>query len=146
MYLFFYRLERMSCPNRSCGCLAIVHDLNARSAITKYLTWFECRHKHEQDSIVFEWLRYVLILKGSNEQRKGMKNGKVFRLPFVDNGTDDGTDVISECAIIYYVQYGASVCTLLPIGVHHNFLCTVWSKCVHTPTNRSFRYYSSTYE
>jgi len=29
-----------------------------------------------------------LILKASNEQRKGMKNGKVFRLPFVDNGTD----------------------------------------------------------
>ena len=85
---FLNRLERMSCPNRSCGCLAIVHDSNARSAIAKYLTWFERRHKHEQDSIVFEWVRYVLILKGSNEQRKGMKNQKVFRLPFVDDGTD----------------------------------------------------------
>ena len=85
---FLNRLERMSCPNRSCGCLAIVHDSNARSAIAKYLTWFERRHKHEQDSIVFEWVRYVLILKGSNEQRKGMKNKKVFRLPFVDDGTD----------------------------------------------------------
>ena len=52
----------------------------------------------------------------------------------------------SECTIIYNVQYGASVCTLLPIRVRHNLLCTVWSKCVHTPTNRSFRYYSSTYE
>ena len=29
-----------------------------------------------------------MILKASNEQRKGMKNGKVFRLPFVDDGTD----------------------------------------------------------
>ena len=85
---FLNRLERISCPNRSCGCLAIVHDSNARSAIAKYLTWFERRHKHEQDSIVFEWVRYVLILKGSNEQRKGMKNQKVFRLPFVDDGTD----------------------------------------------------------
>ena len=79
---FFNRLERMSCPNRSCGCLAIVHDSNARSAIAKYLTWFERRHKHEQDSIVFEWVRYVLILKASNEQRKGMKNGKVFSSTF----------------------------------------------------------------
>jgi hypothetical protein len=26
---FFNRLERMSCPNRSCSCLAIVHDSNA---------------------------------------------------------------------------------------------------------------------
>jgi hypothetical protein len=60
---FFNLLERMSCPNRSCGCLEIVRDLNARSAIAKYLTWFERRHKHEQDSIVFEWVRYVLILK-----------------------------------------------------------------------------------
>jgi len=39
---FFNRLERMSCPNRSYGCLAIVHDSNTRSAIVKYLTWFEC--------------------------------------------------------------------------------------------------------
>jgi hypothetical protein len=60
---FFNLLERMSCPNRSCGCLEIVRDLNARSAIAKYLTWFKRRHKHEQDSIVFEWVRYVLILK-----------------------------------------------------------------------------------
>jgi hypothetical protein len=33
-------------------------------------------------------VRYVLILKASNEQRKGMKNKKVFRLPFVNDGTD----------------------------------------------------------
>ena len=85
---FFNLLERMSCPNRSCGCLEIVRDLNARSAIAKYLTWFERRHKHKQDSIVFEWVRYVLILKATNKQRKGMKNRKVFRLPFVDDGTD----------------------------------------------------------
>jgi hypothetical protein len=36
---FFNLLERMSCPNRSCGCLEIVRDLNARSAR------FERRHK-----------------------------------------------------------------------------------------------------
>ncbi len=91
---FLNRLERMSCPNRSCGCLAIVHDSNARSAIAKYLTWFERRHKHEQDSIVFEWVRYVLILKATNEQRKGMRNRKVFRLPFVDDGTDAVDDKV----------------------------------------------------
>jgi hypothetical protein len=66
---FFNLLERMSCPNRSCGCLEIVRDLNARSAIAKYLNFFERRHKQEKDSIVFEWVRYVLILKASNEQR-----------------------------------------------------------------------------
>jgi len=47
LYTYFLnRLERKSCPNRSCGCLAIVHDSNARSAIAKYLTWFERQHKH----------------------------------------------------------------------------------------------------
>jgi len=81
-----------------------------------------------------------LILKASNEQSKGMKNGKVFRLPFVDNGTDDGTDVISECAIIYYVQYGASVCTLLPIRVLGTTLVRMsefpqpWDPIVHDVT------------
>ena len=29
-----------------------------------------------------------MILSATNEQRKGMKNRKVFCLPFVDNGTD----------------------------------------------------------
>jgi len=33
-------------------------------------------------------VRYILILKATNEQRKGMKNRKVFPLPFVDDGTD----------------------------------------------------------
>jgi hypothetical protein len=57
----FYRLERMSCPNRSCGCLAIVHDSNAQSAIAKYLTWFERRNKYKQDSIVFEFLAKTMV-------------------------------------------------------------------------------------
>jgi len=111
----FNRLERMSCPNRSCSCLAIVHDSNARSAIVKYLTWFERRHKHEQDSIVFEWVRYILILKASNEQRKGMKNGKVFRLPFVDDGTDDGTDADDDKVRTYLLCKGGLV-SLLSFG------------------------------
>jgi hypothetical protein len=91
---FLNRSERMSCPNKKCGCLAIVRERNARSAIAKYLTWFERRHKHEQDSIVFEWWRYILILKASNEQRKGMKNMNVFCLPFVDDGTDAVDDKV----------------------------------------------------
>ena len=48
LYTYFLnQLERMSCPNRSCGCLTIVQDSNARSAIAKYLTWFERQRKHE---------------------------------------------------------------------------------------------------
>jgi hypothetical protein len=52
---FFLQLATMSCPNIKCDCLEIVTTANARSAIAKYLTWFERRQKHEQeqDSIVF---------------------------------------------------------------------------------------------
>ena len=39
-------------------------------------------------------MRYVLILKASNEQRKGLKNRKVFCLPFVDDGTDAVDDKV----------------------------------------------------
>ncbi len=53
---FFSQLATMSCLNIKCGCLEIVTTLKARSAIAKYLTWFERRTKHEQDSIVFEKL------------------------------------------------------------------------------------------
>ena len=72
---FFSQLETMSCPNSHCDCLEIVTTLRAQSAIAKYLTWFERRQKHEQDSIVFEWCRYVLQLKASNIQRKGRNKG-----------------------------------------------------------------------
>ena len=44
-------------------------------------------------------MRYVLILKATNEQRKGMKNMKVFCLPFVDDSTaaiDDKNGVRSH--------------------------------------------------
>ncbi len=91
---FLNRLERMSCPNEKCGCLAIVRERNVRSAIAKYLTWFERQNKHEQDSIVFEWWRYVLILKPSNKQKQGMKNKNVLCLPFVDDGTDAVEDKV----------------------------------------------------
>ena len=87
---FLSQLATMSCPNIKCDCLEIVTTLSAQSAIAKYLTWFERRQKHEQDSIVFEWCRYVLLLKTSNIQRKGRKRVTVFRLPFLaDDGTED---------------------------------------------------------
>ncbi len=35
-----------------------------------------------------------MIFKASNEQRKGTKNGNVFRLPFVDDGTDAVDDKV----------------------------------------------------
>ena len=72
---FLSQLATMSCPNIKCDCLEIVTTLSAQSAIAKYLTWFERRQKHEQDSIVFEWWRYILILKPSykttNEEWEG---------------------------------------------------------------------------
>ena len=82
---FFSQLETMSCPNSHCDCLEIVTTLRAQSAIAKYLTWFERRQKHEQDSIVFEWCRYVLQLKASNIKRKGRNKVTLFRLPFCND-------------------------------------------------------------
>ena len=58
---------------------------NAKSLVAQYMSWFECQTKHEQDTIVFEWLRYVLIVKPSKDQKKGMKNAKVFCLPIFVN-------------------------------------------------------------
>ena len=89
---FFSQLATMSCLNIKCGCLEIVTTLKARSAIAKYLTWFERRTKHEQDSIVFEWCRYVLHLKTTNIQRRGRRNVTIFRLPYLEDDTDAVVD------------------------------------------------------
>jgi len=89
---FFSQLETMSCPNSHCDCLEIVTTLRAQSAIAKYLTWFERRQKHEQDSIVFEWCRYVLHLKTTNIQRRGRRNVTIFRLPYLEDDTDAVVD------------------------------------------------------
>ena len=88
---FFSQLATMSCLNIKCGCLEIVTTLSAQSAIAKYLTWFERHNKNKQDSIVFEWCRYVLLLKTSKIQRKGRNRVTVFRLPFL---VDDGTNAV----------------------------------------------------
>jgi len=79
----------------------------------KYLTWFECQHKHEQDFIVFEWVRYILILKATNEQRKVMKNRKVFCLPFVDDGTDTLDD---KNGVRTHLQCKRGLSSLLTFG------------------------------
>ncbi len=84
---FLSQLATMSFPNIKCDCLEIMTILSARSAIAKYLTWFERQQKHEQESNVFEWCRYVLLFKTSNIQRKGRKSETVFCLPFLDDGT-----------------------------------------------------------
>jgi hypothetical protein len=84
LYTYFLnRLSGMSCPNKKCDCLAILQsNEHARRSVAMYLSWFERRTKHEQDSIVFEWWRYVLILRPSIEQRKGLSRRKAFRLPY----------------------------------------------------------------
>jgi hypothetical protein len=62
-----------------------------------YLSWFERRSQYEQNSIVFEWWRYVLILRPSRKQRKGSRNKTLFRLPyFVGDGDDDVSNEVKS--------------------------------------------------
>ena len=92
LYTYFLkRLLGISCPNKKCDCLAILQSNQlARRSVVMYLSWFERRTKHEQDSIVFEWWRYVLILRTSKEQRKWANNKKAFRLPYFVGDRADG--------------------------------------------------------
>ena len=88
---FLKRLLGISCPNKKCDCLAILQSNQlARRSVAMYLSWFERQTKHEQDSIVFEWWRYVLILRTSKEQRKWANNKKAFRLPYFVGDRADG--------------------------------------------------------
>ena len=89
---FANRLSGMICPNKNCDCLDILqNDENALSSVAMYLSWFERRSQYDQNSIYFEWWRYVLILRPSTAQRKGSKNKTVFRLPYFVG--EDGGDV-----------------------------------------------------
>ncbi len=88
------QLGMITCPKKSCDCLAICREWGARSAIAKYLTWFQKREKHEQNSIVFEWVKYTSFLKPTVEQKKGKKNTQLFCLPFIDDGTEVVDDTV----------------------------------------------------
>jgi hypothetical protein len=111
---FFSQSATMICPNVKCGCLEIVTTLNARSAIiAKYLTWFERRSKHEQDSIVFEWCCYVLHLKATNIHRKGRRNVTVFRLPYLE---DDTEDVVADKEVQTHLLCSKGLQVLLNFG------------------------------
>jgi hypothetical protein len=51
------------CPNLGCNCLAILVDGDAHNSVNRYLRWFNAKTKYEQDSIVFEWYKYLSYLK-----------------------------------------------------------------------------------
>ncbi len=81
----------MSCPNRKCDCLAILQsNEHVRRSVAMYLSWFEQQTKQKQDSIIFEWWRYVLILRPSKDQRKGKTRRKAFCLPYLVGDRSDG--------------------------------------------------------
>ena len=92
LYTYFLtRLSGMSCPNKKCDCLAILQsNEHLRRSVEMYLSWFERRTKHKQDSIVFEWWRFVLILRPSKEQQKGKTRRKAFCLPYFVGDRADG--------------------------------------------------------
>jgi hypothetical protein len=80
LYTYFVnRLLGMICPNKNCDCLAILQSGNVQSSVAMYLSWFERRSQYDQNSIYFEWWRYVLILRPSTEQQKGSRNKTVFQ-------------------------------------------------------------------
>jgi len=66
-----------------------------------------------------------LILKASNEQRKGMKNEKVFCLPIVDEGTDDGTDAVDDDKVPTYLLCKRGLVSLLSFGERR--YVSIWS-------------------
>ena len=100
LYTYFLnRLLGMSCPNRKCDCLAILQsNEHARMSVALYLSWFM---KHEQDSIGFQWWRYVLILRPSTEHQKGKNKRKAFHLPFfIGDHADGHVSIISSAKVV----------------------------------------------
>ena len=71
------------CPNKNCGCLAVLYDPIARALVIKYLVWFERRSKYNQDSIIFEWLKYSTFIKGERSKSNS------YWLPFIGDGIED---------------------------------------------------------
>ena len=75
------------CQNRQCNCLAILRNGNARSSIARYMTWFAWQTQYEQNSIVLKWIRYSALFRMEGQRRKNY-----FRLPYIDDGTEDVPD------------------------------------------------------
>jgi hypothetical protein len=49
----------VECPNPSCNCVAIIADRDVCDSVVRYICWFNAKTKYEQDSIVFEWFKYL---------------------------------------------------------------------------------------
>jgi hypothetical protein len=76
----------IECPNKTCDCLAILDNENARASVMKYLCWFFGKSKYKQDSIAFKWFKYSLYLK------KGQSKSNQFWLPYISDGTGEVVD------------------------------------------------------
>ena len=63
-YFDFHLRGAGECPNPSCNCIAIIADSrDVRDSVVRYLCWFNVKTMYEQDSIVFEWFKYLSYLK-----------------------------------------------------------------------------------
>jgi hypothetical protein len=84
LYMYFETQLRGlgECPNLGCNCLAIFVDADARNSVNKYLCWFNAKTKYEQDSIVFEWYKYLWYLFKRSADKK-----TPFRMLYIDDGT-----------------------------------------------------------
>jgi hypothetical protein len=71
------------CPNPSCNCVAIIANRDVRDSVVRYLCWFNAKVKYEQDSIVFEWFKYLSHLRKSPSKVSKITS---FRLPFIHDG------------------------------------------------------------
>ena len=47
------------CPNKKCDCLAILSDMGVCASVVIYLCLFNRKTKYEQDTLVFEWFKYL---------------------------------------------------------------------------------------
>jgi hypothetical protein len=86
------KTEASNCGNCNCNCFAILTDGQVRLAVSRYLSWFWRQpSKYDCDIIVFEWYKYSPFLKSS---RQGRTRLKMYRLPYIDNGTEPVPEMI----------------------------------------------------
>ena len=76
------------CPNKNCNCVAILADEVTRAPVVRYLCWFNAKQKYEQDSIVFEWIKY------SGHLKKSVSKSNWFCLPYISE--DGDTDAVLQ--------------------------------------------------
>ena len=89
------------CGSQNCNCLSILLIPSVITSIASYLVFFERQSKHQQDTILLDWIIYRIALPQSKCH--------FFRVPFDGNVIENNVDAVDDIQAHFLCSKGLQI-------------------------------------